>query len=81
MKTSTWLETENISVCNISHKLLRVSQFLEEFMEMLQHIGRVATLKLVARNCLRYLQTTLTMVGGDWFQNECEVLSKKLTEN
>ena len=30
---------------------------------MLQHIGRVATLKLVPRNCLRYLQTTL-IIGG-----------------
>ena len=28
---------------------------------MLQHIGRVATPKLVPRNCLRYLQTTLKM--------------------
>ena len=31
---------------------------------MLQHIGRVATPKLVPRNCLRYLQTTLIMGGG-----------------
>ena len=31
---------------------------------MLQHIGRVATLKLVPRNCLRYLQTTLIMGEG-----------------
>ena len=31
---------------------------------MLQHVWRVATLKLVPRNCLRYLQTTLTMGGG-----------------
>ena len=30
---------------------------------MLQHIGRVATLKLVPRNFLRYLQTTLIMGG------------------
>ena len=28
---------------------------------MLQHIGRVETPKLVPRNCLRYLQTTLGM--------------------
>ena len=28
---------------------------------MLQHIGIVATLKLVPRNFLRYLQTTLIM--------------------
>ena len=31
---------------------------------MLQHIGRVATPKLVPRDCLRYLQTTLIMGGG-----------------
>ena len=42
---------------NISHKLLRPSQFLEKF-------GRVPTPKLVSRNCLRYLQTTLIMRGG-----------------
>ena len=69
---------------NISHKLLRPSQFLEKiygnsgmahFAEinlppppysMLQHIGRVATPKLVPRTCLRYLQTTLIM-GDEWF--------------
>ena len=28
---------------------------------MLQHIGRVSTSKLASGNCLRYLQTTLTM--------------------
>ena len=28
---------------------------------ILQHIGRVTTPKLVPRNCLRYLQTTLIM--------------------
>ena len=38
---------------------------------MLQDIGRVATPKLVSRNCLRYLQTTLIMGGGDWSQNLC----------
>ena len=32
---------------------------------MLQYIGRVATPKLVSRNCLRYLQTTLIMGGGE----------------
>ena len=32
---------------------------------MLQHIGRVATLKLVPGHCLRYLQTTLTMRGEE----------------
>ena len=31
---------------------------------MLQHIGRVATPKLVPRHCLRYLQTTLIMGEG-----------------
>ena len=30
---------------------------------MLQHIGRVATLKLAPTNCLRYLQTTLIIRG------------------
>ena len=34
-------------------------------------------LKFVPRNCLRYLQTTLIMGERDWFQNLCEVLSKK----
>ena len=32
---------------------------------MLQDIGRVATPKLVLRNCLRYLQTTLIMRCGE----------------
>ena len=32
---------------------------------MLQYIGRVATPKLVSRNCLRYLQTTSIMGGGE----------------
>ena len=36
---------------------------------MLQFISRVATPKLVQRNCLRYLQTTLIMGDGDWSQN------------
>ena len=31
---------------------------------ILQHIGRVATPKLVLGNCLRYLETTLIMGGG-----------------
>ena len=31
---------------------------------MLQYIGGVATQKLVPRNCLRYLQTTLVVKGG-----------------
>ena len=31
---------------------------------MLQDIRRVSTPKLVPRNCLRYLQTTLIMGGG-----------------
>ena len=40
---------------------------------MLKHIGRVATPKFVPRNCLRYSQTTL-MVGGEGWENLCEVL-------
>ena len=32
---------------------------------MLQHIGRVATPKIVLRHCLRYLQTTLIMGGWE----------------
>ena len=47
---------------------------------MLQHIGRVATPKLVPRNCLIYLQTTLIMGAGDWSQNLCAVLSKKINK-
>ena len=71
---------------------------------MLQHIGRVATLKLVPRNWLKYLQTTMlsileewqlwslyqetgsgtlpaTLIGdGEWSQNSCEVVSKKISE-
>ena len=44
---------------------------------MLQHIGRVATPKLVPRNCLKYLQTTLMMGGGGLVSEfMCEVLSK-----
>ena len=43
---------------------------------MLQYIGSVATPKLVPRNCLKYLQTTLIMGEGDWSQNLCKVLSK-----
>ena len=33
------------------------------FVQILQHIGRVATPKVVPRNCLRYLQTILIMGG------------------
>ena len=47
---------------------------------MLPYIGRVATPKLLPRNCLIYLQTTLIIVGGDWSQNLREVLSKKINE-
>ena len=36
---------------------------------MLQHIGIVVTPKLVSRNCLRYLQTTLIM-GGEGLVSE-----------
>ena len=42
---------------------------------MLQYTGSVATPKLVPRNCLRYMGTTLMMEEErDWFQNLCEVL-------
>ena len=48
---------------------------------MLQYIGRVATTKLLTRNCLRYLQTTLIMwAEEDWSQNLCELLSKTINE-
>ena len=47
---------------------------------MLQHIERVATAKLVTKNCLQYLETTLKREKGDWSQNLCEVLSKKINE-
>ena len=47
---------------------------------MLQYIGRVATPKLVSRNCLRYLQTTLIMRGGGLVSELCKVLSKKIGE-
>ena len=63
-------------ICNISHKLLRPSQFLEKFTVhfgdvnqapsthlILQHIGKVATKKLVPINCLKYLQTALIIRG------------------
>ena len=48
---------------------------------VLQYIGRVATPKLVARNCLRYLQTTLIVGVEDWSQNLCEYYLKKLVKN
>ena len=60
---------------NLSHKLLSSRQFwknLVHFAEineaaalywMLHYIGRVATLKVVPRNCLTYLKTTLIMGG------------------
>ena len=42
----------------------------------LQHIGREATPKLGTRNSLKYLQATLIIGGGSWFQNLCELLWK-----
>ena len=45
-----------------------------------QHIGRVATPKLVPRNCLRYFQTTLIIGEGDWSQNLYYALSKKINQ-
>ena len=47
---------------------------------MLQRIGRVATLKLVPRNCLRYLQTTLIMgrgIGLRIYMRYCRYLSNE----
>ena len=46
---------------------------------MLQYIGRVATLTLVPRNCLRYLQTTCG--EGNLSQKLWEVLSEKWMKN
>ena len=43
---------------------------------MLPHIEREANLKLVPRDCLRYLQTTLSMVGGGLVSEPIEVLQK-----
>ena len=37
---------------------------------MLQQIGRVGTLKLVPRTCLRYFQTTMTIGGGELGKSE-----------
>ena len=59
--------------------LVKINQTPSPY-SVLQYIGRVATVKLVPRNCLRYLQTTLIMWGVDWSQNLCEVLSKKINE-
>ena len=47
---------------------------------MLQDIGRVVAPKFVLRNCLRYFETTLSWGEGDWSQNLCDVLSKKINE-
>ena len=44
---------------------------------MLQHIGRVATPKVVPRDYLRYLQTTLIMGGWGLVS---EFMSKKINE-
>ena len=63
---------------NIAHTLLGSWQFLKFWngplcrnkiqplphYSMLQHIGRVTTLKLVQRNCRGYLQTTLIIGRG-----------------
>ena len=45
---------------------------------MLQNIGSVATPKLVLRNRLRYLQTTLIMGNAGLVLELCEVLPKKI---
>ena len=48
---------------------------------MFQQVGRVATRKLLPRNCLRFLQTTTILYGeGDGSQNICEVLSKNMNK-
>ena len=50
---------------------------------MLQHIGRVATPKLVQRNCLRHLQTSLIMGErgeGALVSESSEVLPKIMNE-
>ena len=47
---------------------------------MLQHIRRVATTKLVPRNCLGYLQKTSIMREGGWSQNLCGLFSKTINE-
>ena len=43
---------------------------------MLQDIGREGASELATRNCLKYLQATLIMGGGEggWSQKLCEVL-------
>ena len=48
---------------------------------MFQHVGRVATRKLVPRNCLRFWQATAILYGeGDWSSNISEVLSKNMNK-
>ena len=72
--TKLYVSIATLSTRNISHNLLRTSQYLEKFMgivhfavinqapssySMLTRIGRVATPNLVPRTCLRYWQTRL----------------------
>ena len=46
-----------------------------------QHVGRVATRKLLPRKCLRFLKTSTILYGeGDRSQNICEVLSKNMNK-
>ena len=50
---------------------------------MFQDVGRVATPKLVPRNCLRYLQTTLlanSNVAGYWKSSNTEACAQKLPQ-
>lgn len=50
------------------------------FYSMLHHIERVASSKLLPRNSLRYLKTTLIIDGGGWSYNFCKVLSRKINK-
>ena len=47
---------------------------------MLRHIGRVATLKLVSRNCLRCLQTTLIIGTGGLAAEFMSGIIRKVTK-
>ena len=50
------------------------------FYSMLQYIRRFAIPKVMPRNCLSYLQTTLIMRLGGLAQYLCEVLSKNVNK-
>ena len=61
------IETRSISGKNFGNSgmvhLVEINQTPPPY-SMLQYIGRVATPKLMPKNCLIYLQTTLIMGGG-----------------